>query len=205
MRNTTFKYKVWAAENVIEQWPEITHTQNKAVLLKMFAFANLYFSNNEYYLTSYGNEWAKEMLPNEEKLTRGIKFIYSKLGTRAYWLQSPNFILSMDGKAAENTGTVLLGQLAWSSNFRYDFETDSHHNLRFVAGINPFASEYTLLPNVVSKTTALVYAVSHKGTGQASRNLHAWARNYRVLDGNGQRLTLLNNWEASLPSGATNL
>jgi len=27
--------------------------------------------------------------------------------------------------------------------------------------------------------------------------LHAWARKYRVLDGEGERLTLLNNWEAT--------
>ena len=137
------------------------------------------------------------MQRNEEKLTRGIKSIDSKLGTRAYLLQSPNFMLSFDGKAAENKGTVLLGQLAWSSNFRYDFEVDTQHNLRFIAGINPYASEYKLQPGEVFKTPGLVYVISHNGTGEASRNLHRWARNYRVLDGNGERLTLLNNWEAT--------
>ena len=116
---------------------------------------------------------------------------------RSYYVQSPDFILSFDGKAAENTGTVVLGQLAWSSNFRYDFEIDSHGDLRFIAGINPYASEYKLQPGEVFKTPALVYAVSHNGTGEASRNLHRWARDYRVLDGNGERLTLLNNWEAT--------
>jgi alpha-galactosidase len=190
-------YKAWTKENVIEQWTEIKHTQKEAVVLKKFASANLYFTNKEYYLTSYGNEWAKEMQRNEEKLTRGIKSIDTKLGTRAYLLQSPNFILSCDGKAAENTGTVVIGQLAWSSNFRYDFEVVANGNLRFLAGINPFASEYTLQPGETFKTPSLVYVVSHNGTGEASRNLHSWARDYRVLDGNGERLTLLNNWEAT--------
>ncbi|WP_346862895.1 alpha-galactosidase [uncultured Draconibacterium sp.] len=190
-------YKAWTKENVIEQWTEIKHTQKEAVVLKKFASANLYFTNKEYYLTSFGNEWAKEMQRNEEKLTRGIKSIDTKLGTRAYLLQSPNFILSCDGKAAENTGTVVIGQLAWSSNFRYDFEVVANGNLRFLAGINPFASEYTLQPGETFKTPSLIYVVSHKGTGEASRNLHSWARDYRVLDGNGERLTLLNNWEAT--------
>jgi len=193
----TLFYKAWTKENVIEQWTEIKHTQKEAVVLKKFASANLFFTNPEYYLTSYGNEWAKEMQRNEEKLTRGIKSIDSKLGTRAYLLQSPNFILSFDGKAAENTGNVILGQLAWSSNFRYDFEIVANGNLRFLAGINPFASEYTLQPGETFKTPSLVYVVSHNGTGEASRNLHSWARDYRVLDGNGERLTLLNNWEAT--------
>lgn len=190
-------YKAWVNENVIEQWTEISHTQKDAVILKKFASANLFFTSREFYLTTFGNEWAKEMQRNEEKLTRGIKLIDSKLGTRAYLLQSPNFILSFDGKAAENTGTVLLGQLAWSSNFRYDFEIDAQQNLRLIAGINPYASEYRLQPAEVFKTPGLVYAVSFNGTGEASRNLHRWARNYRVLDGNGERLSLLNNWEAT--------
>ena len=190
-------YKAWAKENVIEQWTEIKHDQQKAVVLKKFASANLFFAGSEFYLTSYGNEWAKEMQRNEEKLTRGIKSIDTKLGTRAFLLQSPNFILSFDQKADENTGMVLLGQLAWSSNFRYDFEIDSHDNLRFISGINPYASEYTLQPGESFKTPSLVYVVSHNGTGEASRNLHRWARDYRVLDGNGERLTLLNNWEAT--------
>lgn len=190
-------YKAWANENVIEQWTEIQHKQKDAVTLKKFASANLFFTGNEFYLTSFGNEWAKEMQRNEEKLTRGIKSIDSKLGTRAHLLQSPNFILSFDGKAAENNGTVVLGQLAWSSNFRYDFEVDPQGNVRFIAGINPFASEYELQPGEVFKTPGLVYVVSHNGTGEASRNLHSWARDYRVLDGNGERLTLLNNWEAT--------
>ncbi|MGE8301429.1 MAG: alpha-galactosidase [Sphingobacterium paramultivorum] len=36
-----------------------------------------------------------------------------------------------------------------------------------------------------------------EGKGTASRNLHNWARKYQLLDGNGERLTLLNNWEAT--------
>jgi len=190
-------YKSWATENVIEQWTEIKHHQKGAVVLKKFASANLYFTETEYYLTTYGNEWAKEMQRNEEKLTRGIKSIDSKLGTRAHLLQSPNFILSFGEKAHENRGSVLLGQLAWSSNFRYDFEIDSQDNLRLLAGINPYASEYKLQPGEIFKTPSLIYTISHQGIGKASRNLHEWARNYRVLDGNGERLTLLNNWEAT--------
>ena len=91
----------------------------------------------------------------------------------------------------------MLGQLAWSGNFKLDFEIDSHKNLRLITGINPFASEYALAPNETFKTPSLIYALSNNGTGEASRNLQNWARKYRVLDGEGERLTLLNNWEAT--------
>lgn len=108
-----------------------------------------------------------------------------------------NFMISFGKPASENEGTVMIGQLAWSSNFKLDFEIDSHKNLRLIAGINPFASEYSLNPNETFKTPSLIYALSNNGTGEASRNLHDWARKYRLLDGQGERLTLLNNWEAT--------
>jgi alpha-galactosidase len=193
----TLFYKVWAKENVIEQWTEIKHKEKRNVLLQKYASANLYFANKDFYLTSFQGEYLKEMQPIETKLLQGIRTIDSKLGTRAMLLQTPNFMLSFGKPASENEGNVMLGQLAWSSNFKLDFEIDSHKNLRLIAGINPFASEYSLAPNVIFKTPSLIYALSNNGTGEASRNLHDWARKYRVLDGQGERLTLLNNWEAT--------
>ena len=190
-------YKVWAKENVIEQWTEIRHKEKNAVVLQKFASANLYFSNKDFYLTSFQGEYLKEMQPIETKLEQGIRTVDSKLGTRAMLLQTPNFIMSFGKPASENQGTVLLGQLAWSGNFKLDFEIDSHKNLRLITGINPFASEYALVPNETFKTPSFIYALSNSGTGEASRNLHEWARKYRVLDGEGERLSLLNNWEAT--------
>ncbi len=193
----TLLYKVWLEENIIEQWTEIKHKEKKPVLLQKYASANLYFAGKDFYLTSFQGEYLKEMQPIETKLLQGIRTIDSKLGTRAMLLQTPNFMVSFGKPASENEGSVMLGQLAWSSNFKLDFEIDSHKNLRLIAGINPFASEYSLAPNVIFKTPSLIYALSNNGTGEASRNLHDWARKYRLLDGQGERLTLLNNWEAT--------
>ena len=190
-------YKVWAKENVIEQWSEIKHKEKKPVLLQKYASANLYFAGKDFYLTSFQGEYLKEMQPIETKLIQGIRTVDSKLGTRAMLLQTPNFMVSFGKPASENEGSVMLGQLAWSSNFKLDFEIDSHKNLRLIAGINQFASEYSLSPNETFKTPSLIYALSNNGTGEASRNLHDWARKYRLLDGQGERLTLLNNWEAT--------
>ena len=193
----TLFYKVWTKENIIEQWTEIKHKEKKVVLLQKYASANLYFAGKDFYLTSFQGEYLKEMQPIETKLNQGIRTIDSKLGTRAMLLQTPNFMVSFGKPASENEGSVMLGQLAWSSNFKLDFEIDSHKNLRLIAGINPFASEYSLEPNKTFKTPSLIYALSNNGTGEASRNLHDWARKYRLLDGQGERLTLLNNWEAT--------
>jgi len=190
-------YKTWKRENVIEQWTEIEHDESDPVLLKKFASANLYFNQKNFYLTTFQNRWAKEMQPAETKLERGMRSVDSKLGTRAMLLQTPHFILSLDGPAAENHGSVVLGQLAWSGNFKLEFEVDSYDNLRLIAGINPYDSEYLLQKNQTFKTPSFIYSISESGTGEASRGLHSWARQYRLLDGLGDRLTLLNNWEAT--------
>ena len=193
----TLFYRVFIKENVFEQWTEIRHNENGPVELQKFSSANLYLTEDDVYLTTFHNQWALEMQKNEAKLTRGTRKIDSKLGARAMLLQSPDFILSFGRPASESDGMVMLGQLAWSGNFLLEFEVDPMDNLRFIAGINPFASEYCLAPGKVFKTPSLIYAVSGNGTGEASRNLHSWARRYRVLDGEGERLTLLNNWEAT--------
>jgi alpha-galactosidase len=193
----TLFYKVWEKENVIEQWTEIKHNEKKAVLLQKYASANLFFGGKDFYLTSFQGEYLKEMQPVETKLVQGIRSLDTKLGTRAMLTQTPNFMVSFGKPASENEGSVMLGQLAWSSNFKLEFEIDSNKNLRLIAGINPYASEYSLAPNVIFKTPSLIYALSNHGTGEASRNLHDWARKYRLLDGQGERLTLLNNWEAT--------
>ena len=193
----TLFYKTWLQENVTEQWAEIIHTEKQAVVLQKFASANLYFANKDFHLTTFQGQYAREMQPAETRLEQGMRSVDSKLGTRAMLVQTPNFILSFGQPAAETTGEVMIGQLAWSGNFKLEYEIDSYQNLRFIAGINPYAAAYTLQPGKLFKTPALIYTFSQHGTGEASRNLHNWARQYRVLDGMGERLTLLNNWEAT--------
>ena len=137
------------------------------------------------------------MQPEETELTAGIKTLDSKLGTRTNLFQPTVFSLSFGAPATEDEGEVLLGTLAWSGNFKIDFEKDSYNHLRLIAGINPFAAEYTLMPGKTFQTPSFIYTTSREGKGLASRNLHTWARKYRLADGEGARLTLLNNWEAT--------
>ncbi|HEX8358284.1 MAG TPA: alpha-galactosidase, partial [Segetibacter sp.] len=58
-------------------------------------------------------------------------------------------------------------------------------------------SAYTLKSDQEFETPAFLFTFSDKGTGEASRRMHRWARNYRLYDGKGTRMTLLNNWEAT--------
>ena len=193
----TLHYKVYAAEDVIEQWSEINNQEKKDITLNKYASVSLYLQAKNFYLKQYHGEWAKEMRPEEEKLTHGIKTLDSKLGSRADLLQPPSFIVSIDQPATEDEGEVLIGNLEWSGNYRIDLEVDPNNNLRLIAGINNYASDYKLAAGAVFETPKLVYTLSYQGKGEASRNLQEWARKYQLVDGEGPRLTLLNNWEST--------
>jgi alpha-galactosidase len=190
-------YRSYKQEDVIEQWSEISHTEKKAVTLQKFASANLHLSAQNYWLTQYHGDWAKEMQPEESKLTHGIRTLDSKLGTRANLFQPSVFMVSLNKPATEEEGTVLYGSMEWSGNFRIDLELDPQDNLRILAGMNNFASEYYLKPKERFTTPKFLYLLAHQGKGEASRKMHAWARNHKLLNGTGSRLTLLNNWEAT--------
>jgi alpha-galactosidase len=193
----TLIIKAYETENIFEQWAEIKHEEKKPVTLFNYASSMLHFDAEKYWLTQFHGDWAEEMKMDESELTTGIKILDSKLGTRAHMYQTPVFMVSINDKSDENNGQVLAGTLGWSGNFRFLFEVDEKGSLRIISGINPFASEYSLEPGEVFRTPSMIYTYSDKGKGQASRNLHSWAKKYGILDGTGSRLTLLNNWEST--------
>lgn len=190
-------YKTFAKENVIESWTEIQHHEKKALTLYNYASSALHLDADRYWLTQFYSDVVEEMRMEESQLTRGSKVIDSKLGVRTNMFASPSFFLSLNSKSTEKTGEVIAGSIAWSGNFKYTFEIDNNNELRIISGINEFASEYNLKPQEVFKTPVFIYTFSNNGKGQASRNLHAWARKYGLKDGEKPRLTLLNNWETT--------
>lgn len=188
-------YRAYPKENVIKTWSEIKHQEKKTIILWRYASTMLYFSGNNYYLTEFSSDWAKEAQMNSQQLQFGKRIIDTKLGSRAAMHVHPFFELGLEQPVQETQGRVLVGTMGWTGNFRFTFEVDNAGNLRVIPAINPYASHYELRPNELFVTPEFIFTYSNKGTGQASRNLHDWARNYQLKDGCGSRLTLLNNWE----------
>ncbi len=184
-------------EDIVKTWTEIIHQEKNPVVMSNFASSMIHLNADRYWLTQFHGDWAEEMRMEESQLTSGIKTIDSKLGTRANIFQTPVFFLAKDKPASENSGEVIAGTLGWTGSFQMLFEIDNNNSLRMISGMNPFASEYHLKPNENFVTPEFIFTFSTQGKGLASRNFHQWARNYGVMDGNGSRLTLLNNWEAT--------
>ena len=190
-------YVTYAKENIIKTYTEISHKEKKPVTVYKYASSMLHLNRDKYFLTEFAGDWAHEANVIEQPLEFGKKVIDTKLGARANMFASPFFQLSVDEQSEENRGEVLVGTLGWTGNFNFTFEVDNKNELRVISGINPYASEYILQPNEVFRTPDFYFTYSFTGKGQASRNLHNWARKYQLKDGEKTRMTLLNNWEAT--------
>lgn len=193
--DVTLHYVAYPKENVIKTWSEIKHQEKKPVKLSRYASTMLYFSREAYYLTEFSSDWAKEVQMSTQRLLAGKKVLDTKLGSRAAMHMQPFFTVGLGQPASEIQGEVLMGTLGWTGNFCFTFEVDNVGNLRIIPSINPYASDYLLESKQTFVTPEFIFTMSHNGTGEGSRNLQEWARNYQLKDGKGSRMTLLNNWE----------
>lgn len=195
--NVKLIYQTFSKENIIKTWTEISHDEKKPVNISRYSSSMLYFQNMKYFLTEFSGDWAMEARMSTQPLEFGKKILETKLGARSAMHVSPFFELGLGQPAQENQGDVMLGTLAWPGNFQFIFEVDNSGNLRVISGINPYASNYELKAKETFVTPEFIFTISDQGTGKASRNFHTWARNHQLKDGKGDRLTLLNNWEAT--------
>lgn len=190
-------YKSHKKLNVIEQWSVIRNKEQGPVQLLNFASAAFTLNSGDFWLTQFTGGWANEFRMQEGKLLPGSKVLDNKWGITSSNERQQHFMLSIDGKATETEGKVLAATLAWSGNWKMQFELGTGSELNITAGMNPWASTYTLNSGEQLATPALVYTYSNQGKGEATRRLHRWGRAHGMRDGNTLLRTVFNNWEAT--------
>ena len=197
-------YDAYQQDDVLCTHAEIRNGGKQSVELINYASGSLYLDADKYYLTHFHGGWADEMQMDGEVLTHDTKVLESRRGTQVTQCNNPSFLVSLNtDRLQENVGEVVAGALAWSGNFRLSFEMDESNRLNVLAGISPFASAYGLAAGQTFSTPDFLYTFSNRGAGQASRNLHAWARKYGVYGGGQINPTLLNSWEGAYFSFTT--
>lgn len=184
-------------ENTMEMWTEIIHFETDDVILHSYSSIAPVLKAKEYWLTQFCGNYKREATLVEEKLTPGIKVLDSKIGVRAHQMRIPSFMISLDHKADENSGDMYASTLFWPGSFRLSFDLDWNNNLRALSGINHFGAQYHLSKGKSFTTPVSLWTYSQEGKGQASRNIHQWAVEYGIRDGQKDRPILLNNWEAT--------
>ena len=142
----TLIINAYIKENVITERVVIHNGQEKPIVLHSYYSAYMPLKAKKYFLNHFYGAWAREMMLDETELTHGIKTVESKKGVRTTRSENPAFLLALDSPLAEDSGKVIGGVLAWSGNWKLNFERDHFNVLNISAGTNPFAAEYPLDP-----------------------------------------------------------
>ena len=187
-------FKAYRDVDMIETWTEVT-TKEKGITLTRFASGMLPIRRGDVWVSHLYGSWANEAQLVEEPLTPGELIIRNNDGTRNSHTDHGEVMLSLDGKACENSGDVIGAAICYSGNYRLRLVTDDTEYHYFFAGINEDNSEYHLKKGETFKTPHLALTFSKQGLSGASRNFHSWGRKYMMLHGDKERKILLNSWE----------
>lgn len=190
-------YRTYQQADVIETWVELTNREKKDVVLMQYASAYLPVRSAEAWLSHQHGQWGNECNMTEEPLTPGMKVISNRDGGRNSQLDHPEVMLSLDGRPTETSGRVIGAALCWSGNYKLRIATDAldTHLRHLIAGIDETAADYRLRPGQTLRTPELALTFSTTGKGGVSRNMHRWARQYKLHNGMAVRDVLLNSWE----------
>ncbi|MCK9281753.1 MAG: alpha-galactosidase [Melioribacteraceae bacterium] len=189
-------YKTYFNENIIEAFTEITNNEEDGVRLQNFASSQISFNKKEYWLTNLYGAWGNEFHAEDNRLPVGTTVLDSRVGHTSS-LASPSFMISFDKPATETEGEVLIGSIAWSGNWKLNFNQNNDKRLTVTSGINDFDAEYLLDQGKTFTTPKFYFSITNKGKGEASRILHRFARRYIVPKSDEVRPVVLNSWEAA--------
>lgn len=192
----SLKFRTYPGTDVIDEWAEVSNLDRKGeLLLTRYASAVLPVRRGDVWLTHLDGSWANEARLNQEPLTPGVKVIANHDGTRNSHTSHAEIMLSLDGRPDDRTGRTVAAALCYPGNFRLALHTDDSEHHTLVAGIDETSSERHLAPGETFVTPPLALTYSDSGTGGASRNLHRWARKYKIAHPDRPRKILLNSWE----------
>ena len=189
------KYRTFPKDDIIEMWTETTNNEKKNITLRQFASMSLPVRYGDVWLQNYHGAWANEARVNDEPLRPGMKVIKNRDGARNAHTSRGEIMLSLDGKAQEQTGRVIGAAVEYGGNYKLRIDTDESLQHRLFAGIDEENSAYNLKPKETFVTPPVAMTYSADGMGTVSRRFHRWGRENRLANGDKERKILLNSWE----------
>ena len=189
------KYRTFPKDDIIEMWTETTNNEKKNITLRQFASMSLPVRYGDVWLQNYHGAWANEARVNDEPLRPGMKVIKNRDGARNSHTSHGEIMLSLDGKAQEQTGRVIGAAVEYGGNYKLRIDTDESLQHRLFAGMDEENSAYNLKPKETFVTPPVAMTYSADGMGTVSRRFHRWGRENRLANGGKERKILLNSWE----------
>jgi alpha-galactosidase len=194
----TLHYRVYPDHGIIRRSATIRNGTTAPLTLDSAQSAAWCLPSGEgYQLTYLTGRWAAETQINHEPIHEGAKVLESRKGHTSHNF-NPWFAID-SGDAAEESGRVWFGALAWSGNWRITVEQTPYRQVRVTGGYNTFDFAYPLKPGESLNTPDFFAGVSDHGFGGASRTMHQFERE-QIFPGGAQsrlRPVLYNSWEAT--------
>jgi len=194
----TLHYRVYPHYGVVRRHTTIRNGTKQALTIESAQSAAWYLPQGTgYQLTYLSGRWAAEMQINHEPIHQGMKILESRKGHTSHNL-NPWFAIDASD-AAEESGNVWFGALAWSGNWRITVEQTPYEQVRVTGGFNTFDFAYPLRPGEALDTPAFFAGMTSEGWGGASRLMHRFERDEILPGGVKSRLrpVLYNSWEAT--------
>ncbi len=190
-------YSAYSDCDIVKMNTEYINEGKKPVVLQKYMSAVLPIQSDNCVLLHLDGSDKNECNEHIVPLTNGVHTISSQAGSKVARNCNASFMLGLDGRLEETGCPVVAGTLAWMGNFHFEFHNTYSAAVPtlFMGGINPAASDYTLAGKRSLTTPEMVFTYAADGKGEASRNLHRWARKHQLLDGAKEREILLNSWE----------
>ena len=193
-------FRAMGSSDVIETWVELRNGEAGAVRLERMASGAFVFPafGREFHVQTAAANWAAEGQLTESSLARGQAVaISSRSGVRDAWQNNPSLMFTVGPRATERTGRVIGAALCWSGMWDMSVRRNEADFVELLAGPSTAAGAYVLDAGKSIELPKLALTFSERGKGQVSRNMHRWARDWRLPAGHKTRPVLLNSWEGS--------
>ncbi|MFN8472312.1 MAG: alpha-galactosidase [Anaerolineae bacterium] len=190
-------FEVHAPFDLISRSVRLENHSSDPLKVNAVASAALAWTGGEYELFYLHGMWGAETHLETVPLRRGKFTLDSRRGHTSHYA-NPWFAVAPAGETSESAGRVWFGELAWSGNWAFTFESEAVGSLHFVGGLNPFDFAWDLMPGETFTTPPLVCGYAEGGLGTAARSLHAYQRAC-VLPASLRaepRPVVYNSWEA---------
>jgi alpha-galactosidase len=171
----TLHYRIYPRYGIVRRYATIRNGTYQPLTIESAQSAAWYLPHGTgYQLTYLSGRWAAEMQINHEPIHQGMKILESRKGHTCHNL-NPWFAIDA-GDAAEESGNVWFGALAWSGNWRITVEQTLYEQVRVTGGFNTFDFAYPLRPGEALDTPAFFAGMTSEGRDSASRLMHRFER-----------------------------
>lgn len=192
----TLFYRAVPEDDLVLRWAEVENRGAEPLELEAALSAAWSAPPGAYELWHLSGAWGAETQVQRSPLRPGGEVVLeSRQGITSH-RANPFFALTLEGEAAERTGRVWFGALAWSGSWRIGIRTTGDWTL-VSGGVSDFDFRWHLAPGERFTAPAFAGGFCDDGLGGMSRRLHRYQRRSVLPARPVPRPVLYNSWEAT--------